>query len=175
MDFGPLAQLVEQDPLKVKVRGSIPRRLIFISPFLLKKKFYKIIEHTADIGVAVEAGDLAGIFVNAAVAMFDIMAERLTVPSPASRITLNVTLSAAKPDELLIRWLNELLSLSATKGLIFVDYEVNRLDDTALDISVIGEEVSRYRFNAEIKAATYHDLELVKNASSYKAKVIFDV
>jgi hypothetical protein len=26
--LGPLAQLVEQDPLKVKVLGSIPRRLI---------------------------------------------------------------------------------------------------------------------------------------------------
>lgn len=168
--------MVEQDPLKVKVRGSIPRRLIFlISPFLLKKKSYTIIEHTADIGVAVEAGDLAGIFVNAAVAMFDIMAERLTAPSPETRVKLNVKLSAAKPDELLIRWLNELLSLSATKKLIFVDYRVHNIDDTTLDIAVFGEDVSNYRFNAEIKAATYHDLELVKTTSSYKAKVIFDV
>jgi SHS2 domain-containing protein len=142
---------------------------------LLKKKLYTIIEHTADIGVAVDAGDLAGIFVNVAVAMFDIMAERLTASSPASRIKLNVTLSAAKPDELLIRWLNELLSLSATKRLIFVDYRVHSLDDTSLDISVSGEQSSRYRFNAEIKAATYHDLELVKVKSSWKAKVIFDV
>ena len=141
----------------------------------MKKKRYTIIEHTADIGVAVEAGDLAGIFVNAAVAMFDIMAERLAASSPASRIKLNIILSAAKPDELLIRWLNELLSLSATKGLIFVDYQVNRLDEQGLDIAVFGDEVSHYRFNAEIKAATYHDLELVKTPLSYKAKVIFDV
>jgi len=141
----------------------------------LKKKLYTIIEHTADIGVAVEAGDLAGIFVNAAVAMFDIMAERLTSSPPASRIELNVTLSAVKSDELLIRWLNELLSLSATKGLIFVDYQVHCLDEQGLDITVFGEDIARYRFNTEIKAATYHDLELVKEALLYKAKVIFDV
>ncbi|MFA6385097.1 MAG: archease, partial [Candidatus Omnitrophota bacterium] len=141
----------------------------------LKKKCYTIIEHTADIGVAVEAGDLAGIFVNAAVAMFDIMAERRAAVPPESRSKLNVTLSAARPDELLIRWLNELLSLSGAKGLIFVDYQVHHLDDKCLDISVVGENVSYYRFNAEIKAATYHDLKLVKQASSCKAKVIFDV
>jgi SHS2 domain-containing protein len=142
---------------------------------LLKKKLYTIIEHTADIGVAVEAGDLAGIFVNAAVAMFDIMAERQIISSSSPRVRLNVKLSALRSDELLIRWLNELLSLSATKGLIFVEYQVHRIDEHDLDISVFGEKNSNYRFNAEIKAATYNDLELVRGAASYKAKVIFDV
>jgi SHS2 domain-containing protein len=142
--------------------------------FTLKKN-YTIIEHTADIGVAVEAGDLAGILVHAAAAMFDIMAERHTTPSPAERVKLNITISAVKPDELLVRWLNELLSLSASKGLIFVDYEIHRLDEHSLEISVYGEESKNFRFNAEIKAATYHELKLVRGMPSWKAEVIFDV
>lgn len=141
----------------------------------MKKKRYTIIEHTADIGVAVEANDLTGIFVNAARAMFDIMAERQASSPRSLRETINVRLSAEKPDELLVLWLNELLSLSATRGLIFVEYTVNRLDGNGLDISVHGEQRRHYRFKAEIKAATYNDLELLHGASSYTAKVIFDV
>ncbi|HOU36145.1 MAG TPA: archease [Candidatus Omnitrophota bacterium] len=141
----------------------------------MKKKRYTIIGHTADIGVAVEADDLAGVFVNAARAMFDIMAERRASSLRSSRETINVRLSAEKEDELLVLWLNELLSLSATRGLIFVEYLVNRVDGHDLDISVIGEQRAHYRFKAEIKAATYNDLELLHGASSYTAKVIFDV
>ena len=141
----------------------------------MKKKLYTIIEHTADIGVAVEAGDLAGIFVNAAEAMFDIMAERRATSSSSPRVKLNVKISAVKPDELLVRWLNELLSLSATNGLVFLDYRVNRLDEDELDIDVSGEKSANFRFNTEIKAATYNDLELAHKAQLYTAKVIFDV
>lgn len=141
----------------------------------MKKKRYTIIEHTADIGVAVEASDLAGIFVNAAVAMFDIMAQRHAPAPGSSREKINVKISAERTDELLVRWLNELLSLSATRGLIFAEYEVNRIDGHSLDISVQGEKRSDYTFKAEIKAATYNDLELVHTASAYTAKVIFDV
>jgi hypothetical protein len=50
-NFGPLAQLVEQDPLKVKVLGSIPRRLnlillckIKLIPKLAKKISKEIFE-----------------------------------------------------------------------------------------------------------------------------------
>jgi len=38
-------------------------------------KDYEVIEHTADIGIRVKAKDPAGLFKNAAAAMFDIIAE----------------------------------------------------------------------------------------------------
>jgi len=138
------------------------------------KEFYRIIEHTADIGIVVEAGDLSGIFVNAAIAMFDIIAQRHEPSQPTSLEKINIVLSSQKADELLVQWLNELLYLSATRGLIFVKFLVNRLDEHNLDITAFGEDKRYYQFKTEIKAATYNDLELRQGESSYTAKVIFD-
>ena len=142
----------------------------------MKRKNYTIIEHTADIGIAVEASDLAGVFINAAEAMFDIMAERRDANAPdTSGIKLDVRLTAENQDELLVNWLNELLSLSSARGLIFTGYQIHKLTDHSLDASVSAEDIKLYRQNKEFKAATYHELELVKGPDSYKAKVIFDV
>jgi SHS2 domain-containing protein len=142
----------------------------------LHKKNYTIIEHTADIGIAVEAPDCAGIFVNAAEGMFDIMAERRDTNAPDTPgIKLDVRLTAENQDELLVNWLNELLSLSASKGLIFTGYKIHRLTERSLDASVSAEDIKRYRQNKEFKAATYHELELLRGPDSFKAKVIFDV
>ena len=38
-------------------------------------KNYELIEHTADVGIRVKGDDLEGLFANAALAMFDVMAE----------------------------------------------------------------------------------------------------
>jgi len=73
------------------------------------KEFYRIIEHTADIGIVVEAGDLSGIFVNAAIAMFDIIAQRHEPSQPTSLEKINIVLSSQKADELLVQWLNEII------------------------------------------------------------------
>jgi SHS2 domain-containing protein len=133
----------------------------------LIRKNYTIIEHTADIGIIVDAPDSVGIFVSAAEAMFDIMAERRdTNARDTSGINLDVRL---------VNWLNELLSLSSARGLIFTVYKIHKLTDHSLDASVSAEDIKYYRQNAEFKAATYHELELVKGPDSYKAKVIFDV
>jgi SHS2 domain-containing protein len=142
----------------------------------LKKKNYKIIEHTADIGIIVDAPDSVGIFVKAAEAMFDIMAERRDANAPdTSGIKLDVRLTAENQDELLVNWLNELLSLSSARGLIFTEYKIHKLTEHSLDASVSAEDKKYYRQNVEFKAATYHELELVHGPDSYKAKVIFDV
>ena len=142
----------------------------------MQKKNYTIIEHTADIGIMVDAPDLVGIFVNAAEAMFDIMAERRDNNAPDTPgLKLDVRLTAENQDELLVNWLNELLSLSAAKSLIFTGYEIRKLTEHSLDASVSAEDIKRYRQNKEFKAATYHQLELVNGPDIYKAKVIFDV
>jgi len=142
----------------------------------MQKKNYTIIEHTADIGIMVKAPDLAGIFVSAAEAMFDIIAERRDVDAAdTSGIKLDIRLTAENQDELFVNWLNELLSLSAAKGLIFTGYEIHKLTERSLDASVSAEDIKLYRQNKEFKAATYHELELLRGPDSYKAKVIFDV
>ncbi len=142
----------------------------------MTSKGYKIIEHTADIGVMVEGKDLAELFVSAARAMFAIMAEPKDRSSRTEKPTKHfIDLQADSLEDLFISWLNELLSLSAVHYRYFSDFKVDSVSETELRASAIGLDIHAYRVNMEIKAATFHELSLTKSPAGYKAKVIFDV
>ncbi|MCM8799773.1 MAG: archease [Candidatus Omnitrophica bacterium] len=141
------------------------------------KKNYEFLEHTADIRIRVKAKDLKELFVNTALAMFDIMAEKSLKPRAYSSKLKKIKIiqKADGLEELLVNWLNELLSLSAVKELIFTDFKIKKLDENNLEAEIFGDEIKNYRINTEIKAATYHQLKLERIDSSWQAEVIFDV
>jgi SHS2 domain-containing protein len=137
-------------------------------------KPYELIEHTADVGIRVKAQDLKSLFINSALAMFDIIAEKK--PGKNARpIKISLKDDAANIEELFINWLNDLLSLSAAKGLIFSDFKIDKLDKNTVKADLTGYPFDNYRINAEIKAATYHQLKLEKADAGWIAEVIFDV
>lgn len=137
-------------------------------------KTYKLIEHTADISIRVKGSDLKSLFKNAALAMFDIMATKQnsgTIPKK----TLKISQKAKTRDELFINWLNELLFLSAVKGLIFTDLKIGNITDFNIEATAAAEDISNYKINTEIKAATYHQLQLKKAGSTWQVEVVLDV
>lgn len=138
-------------------------------------KNYELIEHTADIGIRVKGDDLKELFKNAALAMFDIIAEKVTDIESSSIEKCLVKQEADNLDELFINWLNELLSLSATQEKIFCEFTFKNLDEQNLEAEVDGCDIKSYKVNSEIKAATYHELKLEKTDSGWLAEVIFDV
>ncbi len=140
-------------------------------------KDYELIEHTADIGIRVKGGDLKELFKNAALAMFDLIAERKPQTANRKPQTRNIAIKqrADNLEELFVNWLNELLSLSATKEKIFCDFRFKQLDERNLEAEAFGEDVKNYKVNAEVKAATYHQLRTEETKSGWLAEVIFDV
>jgi len=138
-------------------------------------KNYQIIEHTADLALRVYAKDLKGLFRNAAVAVFEISAEKISSKNPPQKESLPLEQKAATLDELFINWLNELLSLSATREMVFTDFKINKINEHALEATVTGEAFSGYRINKEIKAATYSGLKIENSGSDWQAEVILDV
>jgi SHS2 domain-containing protein len=140
----------------------------------VKAKTYEIIEHTADIGIRVEAKDLKGIFVNSAQAIFEIIAE----PKPAKNQILKkfqINQEAANLQELFINWLNELLSLASAKEVVFSQFQIIKLDYNSLEAVAAGRAAENYRINKEIKAATHHRLIIRKTRAGWLAEIIFDV
>jgi SHS2 domain-containing protein len=137
-------------------------------------KNYELLEHTADIGIRVKGDDLKGLFRNAALAMFEIIAEE---KKPVARKIEKIKIKqrADDIDELFVNWLNELLSLSAAKELIFSDFKIDKLDKNNLQATLIGTNIKNYKVNTEIKAATYHELKIKHGESGWQAEVIFDV
>jgi SHS2 domain-containing protein len=137
-------------------------------------KTYEFIEHTADICIRVRGSDLKSIFKNTALAMFDIIAtkqKRGILPQK----TLTLKQQAANKEELLLCWLNELLSLSAIKGLIFKTFTIKKIDEQHLEAAAKGEDISSYKVETEVKAATFNGLVLKKTRSGWLVKVVFDV
>lgn len=137
------------------------------------KKFYELIDHTADIGIKIKSRDLAGLFKKAGQAMFDIMAEKKARGRNKEKLLIEE--KADNLEELLVSWLNELLSLSAVRELIFTRFEIHKLDKNNLRAEVIGSDMKNYKVRTEIKAATYHELEIKKRGLWWQAQVIFDV
>jgi SHS2 domain-containing protein len=137
---------------------------------------FQVIEHTADVGISVRASTREDLYSKASLAMFALMAERKNnAPAQLHSQTISVMLSAANREELLVNWLNELLSLSAVKGVVFLSFVFDELSDTNLRATAQTEGIKHYQVNTEIKAATYHELSVEHNQSEWKARVIFDV
>ena len=137
-------------------------------------KNYEFIEHTADICIRVKGATLEDLFKNTALAMFEIIAEEKSPPHKnLEKIILEQ--KAENIDELFINWLNELLSLSSAKELVFSSFKIEIIDQKILKAEAHGSSYKDYNVLTEIKAATYHELTIKKVPSGWEAQVIFDV
>ncbi len=134
---------------------------------------FEVIEHTADVGIIAYGRSLEELFANAAVGMMSFLIDLASVRLIQQR---TVTADADNREVLLIAWLNELLVLLNADGFVPGRFAVRDLLDTRLRADVAGEPVdpTRHRFHLDVKAATYHSLE-IKQDGLWQARVIFDV
>jgi SHS2 domain-containing protein len=135
---------------------------------------YRTIEHTADIGIEVEAPDQAGIFVKSALALAD-LTFGLEAVSPVSQRV--VAAEADSPEELLVAWLNEVLYISAVDGIVFSRFTDARLEGRRFSACGWGEkpDPALHAAEMEIKAATYHGLRFARTGGGWIARIILDV
>jgi len=134
---------------------------------------FEVIEHTADVGIVARGRTLPEVFANAAAGMLSFIISPEAVRPVESR---DVAVSADDREGLLVAWLNELLLLLNGEGFIPREFRIEQLEATRLEAEVVGEPVDpgRHRFRLDVKAATYHRLEIGHDRGWY-ARVIFDV
>jgi SHS2 domain-containing protein len=133
-------------------------------------------EHTADLGLRIFATDLPDLFRTAGEGLFDvIMANRRDVQVV---VTESVLLSAETTEDLLFKWLNELIFLSETQHRLYTRFDV-ALDALGcrLEGAIEGEPIDRARhvLDHEVKAATRHALSLRPEQGGWVAEVILDI
>ena len=137
-------------------------------------KTYELIDHTADVGIKAYGKTLSEAFENAAKGMFDIITDSSEIESVGQ---YNIELEAPDLEQLLVDWLSELLFLNSAKNLVFGFFKIY-LDEKnkKLTAKVFGEkfDLSKHKIGAEIKAVTYHMLE-VKKKKPYHVQVLFDI
>lgn len=134
---------------------------------------YELIDHTADVGIRVEAPTAAALFETAARALTELVTD---VEAVMPRLERTVELQEQSLDVLLVSWLQELLYLLDTEGLAFSRFQVS-VDGTRLHAALWGEpfDPELHPSKSDIKAVTYHQLQVLKTGDSWEARVIFDV
>ncbi len=135
---------------------------------------YQHIDHTADVGIKIFGGTLKELFENAALGLFDIIAN-LEKVSPA--VERQITVEASDREALLVNWLSELNFLFFTKREIYKEFVIENLDNFKLRAKAKGERIDydRHEIFTEVKAVTYHHLYIKETPEGWEAQVIFDL
>ncbi len=136
--------------------------------------FYKSLEHTADLGIRVWGKDIKSLFINSASAMYDLIVDAKTVRPVKS---IKIIVKAQDRDELLKNWLSELLYYFHVKETIFCRFDIVKLDKKNVASIAIGEKIdkSRHSLKHEIKAVTFHGLNIHKIDNRISTDIIFDI
>jgi len=135
---------------------------------------YKLIDHTADFGIHVFGSDPKALFANAAYAMFDMLTE-INLLKGTGSTDLQVT-GDDWPD-LMVNWLRELLYFWNGKELLVKKVQILSLSETELSANIEFEpfDPDRHEIKIEIKAVTYHQIQVAGGPEGWEAKIIFDV
>ncbi|NOX36269.1 MAG: archease [Calditrichaeota bacterium] len=139
---------------------------------------YRIIAHTADTGLEVEAPSLEELFREAAKGWKVLVLEDSpTRPREQKRIRL----TASDREDLLVQWLSELNFLLNVRFWVMHDVIslqlTHRGEHWHLQAEITGEpfDDKRHYIYFEIKAVTYHQLQIRQEDGTYKTRIIFDI
>jgi SHS2 domain-containing protein len=140
----------------------------------MAEPFFREIEHTADLGIEVEADTLADLFRCAGLALFSLMVNLENVQPCEEKF---ISIQAENWEELFHDWLSRLLREFLQDGFIAVAVEMKEIDSMHLEARLTGEKLDydRHEFETEIKAVTYHQFAVMQENDRWRARVIFDV
>jgi len=143
----------------------------------MKPKF-EFLEHLADAYMAARGQSLEEAFENAALAMFEVMTDTQKVKTT---IKDDVTIEEYDQKALLYSWLEQLLLKFEIERKLYARFEVKQLLQTSkgwrLSATVFGErfDPTKHVSKAEVKAVTYHQMEISREDGGYVVKFILDL
>ncbi len=139
-----------------------------------KQLSYTPIDHTADMGITVTGTDLEDLFRKAAQSIIQIMLRNSRIKGNES---LRISLDGEDLADLMVRWLGEILYLFDAEQKIVSGIRMLKVNSTHLEATV---DVAAFRPDQneivnEIKAVTYHQIEVTQKPEGWSARVIFDL
>ena len=135
---------------------------------------FEVFDHTADLGLRIEAAELNSLFSEAGRALLSVIVSNPDAVQPRETRTLHV--AGHDLEYLLVDWLDELLYLFESKRFVPCEFET-AFDQTGLAATVRGEtcDGERHLLAHEVKAITYHGLVVEQLPNGWRAEVILDI
>jgi SHS2 domain-containing protein len=135
---------------------------------------FRILEHPSDLGIEAYARTLSGAFAACARGLVSIFVDPSTVRIRDER---RVSLTAHDRDQLLVKWLEEILYLYDGEGFVSKKSVISTLTGTNLEGFIRGElfDSARHRSRLDVKAITYHQLLIRENKDGVVVRVFVDI
>lgn len=139
---------------------------------------YEYFDVTADIGFHAYGKTIEEGFENSGLAMFNVITNTKKV---STTITKKIAIESEDLVSLLYQYLEELLFLHEVDFLLFSEFKVKSIDNHFNNYKLIsevkGEEIdwSKHERKSEVKAVTFHLMEIKKNKENYDLRVILDL
>lgn len=135
----------------------------------MKYHGYEEVKHTADLALRVWAPDFHALLIQSASGMYDLIGILHQREKPVAH---SLELPNGSPEEILVDFLNELVFLLEESNQAF-DQFCFLEDDANLSIEMKGYQVSSY--HRQIKAVTFHNLEIKEGSKGFETTITFDI
>jgi SHS2 domain-containing protein len=135
---------------------------------------FRILEHPADMGIEATGADLSEAFRQAAFGLVSIVVDPSTVQPSVQK---EVSLDGSDAENLLVRWLSEILYLYDGEDFLVSDIEMANVSATKLKAKLHGEYVveGRHRLRMDVKAITYHQVGVSRGPEGATVRVFLDI
>lgn len=132
---------------------------------------YKLISHTADAGIEVKGKSIEEIFFYSTLGLYEIAG----VEQGEVKGKKEIDIEADTIEELLIKFLNELIYYINVKGLAGEIEKIEIKKDIRYKIRTEINMRKIEKFEKEVKAATYHNISIRKRNGEFITTIIFDL
>ncbi len=138
-------------------------------------KKYRLLDHTADIGIEVYGQTKKEALANTVEAMFDLIVESDSIAALEEK---QLSVSGVDTSDALINLLREALYLLHGQSWLCKTCEILEMEEEHIAARLQGEpyDAKKHLLKMEIKAVTYHTLKIEQVADkNWRVRVIFDV
>jgi SHS2 domain-containing protein len=134
-------------------------------------KKFEILFHRADLKIRAFGKDKKKLFLNMLSAMAKSQKPEIKI---AKKVKRKIKINSPDLPVLLVDFLNEALYLGQVNKEVYSGVIFKKFTDRKIEAELIGKKVKR--FGEDIKAVTYHNLEVrQKKDKTWEAIVLFDI
>ncbi len=143
---------------------------------------FDYLEHTADVYILAYGANIIELLENAGIALFETMTDTSKING---RIYRNIEAHGVDLENLLYRWLEELLTIYYSENIMCGEIRVNKFivsrENNEIDYTAIGlckgEEfdTEKHESKVEVKAVTYHLMKILREENGWKAYFVLDI
>jgi SHS2 domain-containing protein len=135
---------------------------------------YRLLEHPADVGIEAFGRNLKEAFEQAALGVTSIIVDPASVDPSEQRF---VALKSTDTENLLVRWLSEIIYLYDGEDFLLSDVTISRLTRGELEATLVGEKAveGKHELKMDVKAITYHQLKVDETLDGVHLTVFLDI